>query len=121
MIYPTRKKSLLHGLVVVVVILAGSVSVSNAFSTTRRPHLQQQQHLSSNVVRTTSSSSSSSLNVGWTNPFSNKDDVEEEVAPIIVKEELAPGPLDTKNGIALGTWVSLIAWAFLLAPVRLDE
>ena len=120
MIYPTRKKSFLHGLVVVVVILAGSVSVSNAFSTTRRPHLQQQ-HLLSNVVRTTSSSSSSSLNVGWTNPFSNKDDVEEEVAPIIVKGELAPGPLDTKNGIALATWVSLIAWAFLLAPVRLDE
>ena len=120
MIYPTRKKSFLHGLVVVVVILAGSVSVSNAFSTTGRPHLQQQQHyLSSNVVRTTSSSSS--LNVGWTNPFSNKDDVEEEVAPIIVKDELGPGPLDTKNGIALATWVSLIVWAFLLAPVRLDE
>lgn len=61
------------------------------------------------------SRSPSSLNVF--NPFLKKEAVVEEV----VKQELVPGPLDTKNYVAGAVWASLIGWAFLLAPGELGN
>ena len=51
------------------------------------------------------------------NPFATKEVVPEE----IVKVEPVPGPLETRNYVAAGVWVSLIAWAFLAAPGELSN
>ncbi len=51
------------------------------------------------------------------NPFASKQVVPEEIIPV----EPVPGPLDTRNYVAAGVWVALIAWAFLAAPGELSN
>merc|ERR1711865_90867 len=69
---------------------------------------------------TQTSPSFTSLNA-WS-PF-NKGPSEEVVSVVDepVDNELVPGPLGVKNGIAAAVWVSLVSWAFLFAPGALNS
>lgn len=75
-------------------------------------------HLPPNVVTTSSKHTSQYQSNrdhalhAWS-PFQKETP---SVPDVVVPTILEPGPLDTKNAIALAVWVTLIGWAFLLAP-----
>ena len=63
----------------------------------------------SNKALSTTSASTSALNVF--NPFVKKEAIVEEV-----KQELVPGPFETKNYVAAAAYASFLGFAFLVAP-----
>jgi len=95
----------------------GLISIANAFPS----YVGRVEHAKMQFHHTTQTSPSfTSLNA-WP-PF-NKGPSEEVVSVVDepVDNELVPGPLGVKNGIAAAVWVSLVSWAFLFAPGALNS